>query len=69
MFFYPEFFLFNLAHALCLATFENAQKCKSLLEHLAFGWNQNGAVEQFLRKWEPVSRPELRQIKELKRFG
>jgi len=28
----------------------------------------NGKLEQFQRKWEPVSRPELRQNKERERF-
>jgi hypothetical protein len=27
------------------------------------------ALKQFQRKWEPVSCPELRQNKELERFG
>jgi hypothetical protein len=30
------------------------------------GWAR---LEQFQRNWEPVSRPELRQNKELERFG
>jgi hypothetical protein len=30
---------------------------------------KQSSLEQFLRKWEPVSRPEFRQNKELERFG
>ena len=30
-------------------------------------WRLDSLLEQFQRKWEPVSRPELRQNKEIKR--
>jgi hypothetical protein len=39
------------------------------LEHVFDSIKNKHALEQFLRKWEPVSRQELRQNIDLERFG